>query len=485
MNRKRRLRLPKILTSAESEAFRSVIANPRDGGGVSLMLDGGLRVSDVAKLKLQSLIWNERILRFITKGDREAEIPISNRLRDELEKLIRARPPEATHEFVLWDLKNPSKPISRYALYKMVRRYGVKAGIQKRVHPHMLRHTYATELYKSTRDPLLVKQALIHKNLNTVPIYAELSTDDLRNDFESIDRRPLLMKWWSRLKPKVIPELLKPKPRPFYIGETIGREKQITHLRKNFRDRVNTILVGDRGTGKRHLLSQVDGEGIYRIDSFTPVRESLVKLCEKLVKDSLLEEMPKGRSATPFAEALKEAGKTAKLTLVISSLNDITRNEIRHLRAVAENWTIFGSVEGNQKEKLGKIFFGKYSAIELENFDKATAEMFTRKLVSDVNVPDMKAYLNHAYSQTRGNPQAILELTEATIRTGNIYPEHSGMQKVLSATPFLSMFLMAIIASRYSAAAISRPDWKIFATILMLGIIPFLILDRILKQKNK
>lgn len=483
--KKKKKELPKILTRTESDAFRSVIGKVRDRVAIALMLDGGLRVSEATELKLQNIIWEERLLRFEGKGGTEAEVPISNRLRDELERALKARPPQATHAFVLWNIKNPSQSISRFALNKMIRVYKQKAGIQKRVHPHMLRHTFGTELYRATGDLGKVQKALRHDDPQTTTIYVHLVADYLREDFEAIDRRPWIIRFFSRLKPHVIPELLKPKPKPFYIGETIGREKEITQLRKNLRAGMNTAIIGDRGTGRKYLLKQLEGDGIYLTDTITPPKENLVSLCEKLMEDGLIEEMPKGRSTTPFIDAVREIGKSGKYTLVISSLNDIGRNEMRVLRKIAQHWTIFSSIDRNQKPKLDQLFFGNYEAIELENLDKKETFELARKAAADINIPDMKAFLNHIYTQSQGNPQAIIEIIEKTKKTGNLSPEHSGMQKVLPATPFLSLFVMAVVLSRYSASALSKPSLKIYAIVILLGLAPLIILDKILNQKAK
>jgi integrase/recombinase XerD len=62
----------------------------------------------------------------------------------------------------------------------MVKRRGNKAGIQhKDVHPHMLRHTFATELYRQTKDIRLVQKALGHSDLSTTMIYTHIVDEDM------------------------------------------------------------------------------------------------------------------------------------------------------------------------------------------------------------------------------------------------------------------------------------------------------------------
>ena len=91
----RRLAHPGALTPAETDAFRSVVSRPRDLVAVSLMLDAGLRASEVVGLRLEDIDWGTQTLRFVGKGGKPAELPISSRLREEIERAIAARPPQA------------------------------------------------------------------------------------------------------------------------------------------------------------------------------------------------------------------------------------------------------------------------------------------------------------------------------------------------------------------------------------------------------
>ena len=321
MNRKRPpQKLPKILTKPEEEAFRSVVSGARDEIAISLMLDTGLRVSEATKLEIGNVDWNEQLLRFFGKGGKEAELPIPQRLREAFEKADIARPILAGHDYILWSKTRPSKGISRYALNKLVESYGKKAGIAKKVHPHMLRHTLGTNLYKATRDLAIVQKALRHSRPNTVYIYVHLAAEDLREDMDSLDKRPWFIRKWERSKPLRFLESFKSQKEPFFIGEIIGREKELERFRINQKACLHSVVMGERGMGKRTLLSQISGEGTIHIERFSPVRDSLVRICEKLHKDGLLESIPKGRSSDPFLNALREVGKEHDLLLVVDSI---------------------------------------------------------------------------------------------------------------------------------------------------------------------
>ncbi|GAH37244.1 unnamed protein product, partial [marine sediment metagenome] len=73
----------------------------------------------------------------------------------------------------------------------MVERYGMKAGIEKRISPHILRHTFATELYKFTKDILAVQKALGHSDLSTTMIYTHIIDEQLENSLRAFQNRGL------------------------------------------------------------------------------------------------------------------------------------------------------------------------------------------------------------------------------------------------------------------------------------------------------
>jgi integrase/recombinase XerD len=90
----------------------------------------------------------------------------------------RAQRPQSANGLLFTTLKGT--PIHASALRAMVKRRGTKAGLRhKDVHPHMLRHTFATELYRQTKDIRLVQKALGHSDLSTTMIYTHIVDEDL------------------------------------------------------------------------------------------------------------------------------------------------------------------------------------------------------------------------------------------------------------------------------------------------------------------
>lgn len=478
--------LPQVLNDQESEALRAAARNVRDRCALSLLEDLGLRASECAAVRLEDLDWHSQTLRVHGKGGREAQLPIPARARGAIEEALKHRPATTTHGHLLWNLRDPAAgPVSRIALWRLVRRLGRQA-LGRPLWPHLLRHTLGSRLYRHHADLAVVQKALRHVNPSTSSIYISISTDQQRAQLEAIDSRPRWARWWGSLKPSIVPDVLKPKRQPLAIGETIGRAQELSQLRANLRQRVHCLLVGEQGSGRRHLLAHVSGERAYHLERFTPLREVLVELCEQLKQDGLLAELPKGRSSRPFVQALAGLGKTAEFTLVVGGLDGLTKQEARALETLSKHWLLFAAVSPEDKGLVERrVFFGRAHAIvEVPNLEKREALELARRAMVGLAVGDESSYLNHVWAQSNGNPGALLAMVEQTRKTGNLAPEHRG-RRVLSATPVLAAIWTAVVLSRYTASALSNPSWKVWATIIVFGLLPFLLLDRLLAMRRR
>jgi site-specific recombinase XerD len=111
------------------------------------------------------------------KGQKDHILWLNETLLEELRRWRARRP--ASPRGLLFPTRKGT-PVYSAALRAMVKRRGRKAGLgHKDVHPHMLRHTFATELYRQTKDIRLVQKALGHAGLSTTMIYTHIVDDDL------------------------------------------------------------------------------------------------------------------------------------------------------------------------------------------------------------------------------------------------------------------------------------------------------------------
>ena len=179
-NRRRPRKLPEVL-NAEEQAALLRQPNPRYPTGernrlmLSLMLNTGLRLSEATNLQWRDLDLNAGKL-FVREGkgskDRvlwvgEGDLSLLRSWRSRQAEIMPLLP---LHIFSTLGGRSVS---GRY-VQQMVKRYAAKAEIEKRVHPHMLRHTFATDLLRESRNIRLVQKALGHVDLSTTMLYTHV-----------------------------------------------------------------------------------------------------------------------------------------------------------------------------------------------------------------------------------------------------------------------------------------------------------------------
>jgi integrase/recombinase XerD len=159
----------------------------RDKAILELFYACGLRASELAELKMEDLFFDLGVIRVIGKGMKERIIPIGAPavaaikeylavLRPQLVqvKTQRAKAP-ASRVFI----SRSGGPITRIVLWQFVQRMARKAGIRS-IHPHTLRHTFATHLLSGGADLRIVQELLGHSNVATTQIYTHVDADRLR-----------------------------------------------------------------------------------------------------------------------------------------------------------------------------------------------------------------------------------------------------------------------------------------------------------------
>ena len=145
---------------------------------IRLMLNAGLRSSEVLNLKVNDLNWMSGKLSIRQGKGQKDRILWLNEEDLELLQLWRERHPEQ-RDLLFTTLQG--RPVSDRYLRAMVKRVADKAGIEKRVHPHLLRHSFATDLYRETKNIRLVQKALGHEDLSTTMIYTHIVDEELED----------------------------------------------------------------------------------------------------------------------------------------------------------------------------------------------------------------------------------------------------------------------------------------------------------------
>lgn len=185
---KRKKNLPEVLTISEMEDILSKpetkeILGLRDKAILEIMYACGLRVSEVINLKISNLYFKEDMIRVLGKGSKERLIPIGRcAVRWVLKYLADSRPmlvKKAFSENYVF-LNNRGTKLSRMGIWKITDRYFKEAGINKEVHPHTFRHSFATHLIEGGADLRAVQEMLGHVDISTTQIYTHIDRDYIK-----------------------------------------------------------------------------------------------------------------------------------------------------------------------------------------------------------------------------------------------------------------------------------------------------------------
>jgi integrase/recombinase XerD len=179
-------KLPDTLNDKERTALLSqpnekVPTGLRDLSMIRLMLNAGLRASEVLNISVGDVDWTSgKLIVKHGKGKKDRIVWINE---EDLEIIRKWRETKPRGPFLFTTLKG-SKINDRY-LRSMVKRRSKKVAIAKDVHPHLLRHTFATDLLKSTKNIRLVQKALGHASLSSTMIYTHVYDEELESALKS------------------------------------------------------------------------------------------------------------------------------------------------------------------------------------------------------------------------------------------------------------------------------------------------------------
>ena len=180
--------VPRTLSASEAErlveAARGTTPRAlRDAALVELLYGAGLRVSEAVGLEKNAIDLDERFVRCFGKGSKERIVPIGRQAAEALRRyLARGRPfLDRRHRPELF-LNARGGPLTRAGAFLILRRLAAEAGLDpKRVHPHLLRHSFATHLLEGGADLRSVQEMLGHANLATTELYTHV-TDRRRRE---------------------------------------------------------------------------------------------------------------------------------------------------------------------------------------------------------------------------------------------------------------------------------------------------------------
>ena len=156
----------------------------RDRAILELLFSTGLRVSELSVLKIEQVNLNRDEFSVRGKGDKPRVVFLSDQARDASKRYLDKRRDLSPFLFVSHDRakkgREESGPLTPRSIERLVARYAVEAGITKRITPHTMRHTFATDLLRSGADIRSVQSLLGHASITTTQIYTHVTNRQLK-----------------------------------------------------------------------------------------------------------------------------------------------------------------------------------------------------------------------------------------------------------------------------------------------------------------
>lgn len=182
-------RVPDVLSQPEVESIiQAAHGNSpqliRDYAILELFYASGMRVTELADMKLSGLSFDAGYVRCIGKGRKERLIPIGKKSREALQLYCKKVRPKYEGRAAATDilfLSRLGKRMSRQFIWKLIKSYAKKANIHKNIKPHTLRHTFATHLLEHGADLRSVQEMLGHSDISTTQIYTHVDKERLKS----------------------------------------------------------------------------------------------------------------------------------------------------------------------------------------------------------------------------------------------------------------------------------------------------------------
>lgn len=188
---KRERKLPNILTVSEVKLLFSAPDIKTYKGLLDLVMIEmcyycGLRVSELCNLKIEDINFTALHLKVLGKGSKERIVPFSEELASYLTLYLQRRE-KILNPFLF--VHQNGKRVSRQYLFLEIKKYALEKGINKNIHPHLFRHTFATNLLENGANLKQVQALLGHKNIETTEIYTHISKKKEREIYDKAMKR--------------------------------------------------------------------------------------------------------------------------------------------------------------------------------------------------------------------------------------------------------------------------------------------------------
>ena len=178
-------RMRKPLTIEEVEQLRDAILTRRERAILEFYLSTGCRLSEGLNVKIKDIDFNNKTLLVIGKGNKERRVYFTERCKRSLLNYLKDRKDNSDYLFVTE--RKPHRKIGDRGMQVIVNKMQIKSGLDRHIHPHIFRHTFATQALRSGMKPEVIQQILGHEDVGiTLRVYAKLAESDVEHSYRML-----------------------------------------------------------------------------------------------------------------------------------------------------------------------------------------------------------------------------------------------------------------------------------------------------------
>ena len=186
-------RLPETLSVDEIshllEEHDGSLASLRDHAILELFYSSGLRLSELAELQIDALDLEQLLVRVTGKGSKERIVPVGRKAETAIRKWLDRRQEIAQPDVQAVFVNNKGRQLSPRGIQYRIDLWAKKRGLGRKLHPHMLRHSFASHVLESSGDLRAVQELLGHSDIATTQIYTHLDFQHLAKVYDKAHPR--------------------------------------------------------------------------------------------------------------------------------------------------------------------------------------------------------------------------------------------------------------------------------------------------------
>ena len=410
-------------TLQETETLLKETQNPKHRTQILLMLDAGLRATEVCKITWTDLDFRKKTVRVKSLKKRGKDdpryIPMSTRLYEAFAVLVQKKGKTEVYVFTNAD----GKPITRNALTMLFQRFQSKNAQANKVNPRMLRHTFATNLRANGAELEDIKDMLGHNSVDTSLIYAHADPTRLRDLIEASQPKPT---FWQKVKSRLAPKkgqinIVSHDPRLL-----IGRSDEVKQIEKLISKSISVLITGPIGVGKSHIINNLKfTKKVLELDDVKDFKKSIANIllylfggdkeaAAELIFNksdrSAVESKISKESLINLCSLLKQVCEKNEYILKINDIDQITPTVVKALEVLKEHFIIITTARSVKLDSTS--FMWDFEKVELKPLGREDSLRLFHRLTDTFKIDNLEFVRNKIYDTSEGNPRIIVELCE-------------------------------------------------------------------------